>query len=164
GALPDLLARVRRRGRVRRGVLRRDRGGAHARAGGDERRCPRPGDGRGADALPRRPGPGSARDWRTRTCRVAEPAVRLAGWEPNRHACRRGGDHPGGPGRCWRDPPVRVGGTYISRRPSSAWPSVTSSAYSRSPPTGRPLASRVTRTPEGRSSAATYMAVAFPSR
>ena len=34
----------------------------------------------------------------------------------------------------------------ISRRPVSARPSVTSSAYSRSPPTGRPLASRVTRT------------------
>src|SRR5947209_18085987 len=35
---------------------------------------------------------------------------------------------------------------YISRRPVSARPSVTSSAYSRSPPTGRPLARRVTRT------------------
>jgi hypothetical protein len=34
---------------------------------------------------------------------------------------------------------------YISRRPASARPSVTSSAYSRSLPTGRPLASRVTR-------------------
>ena len=32
------------------------------------------------------------------------------------------------------------------RRPERARPSVTSSAYSRSPPTGRPLASRVTRT------------------
>ena len=42
---------------------------------------------------------------------------------------------------------------YMSRRPSRAWPSVTSSAYSRSPPTGRPLASRVTRTPTGLSSA-----------
>src|SRR4029079_1296206 len=31
---------------------------------------------------------------------------------------------------------------YISRRPASARPSVTSSAYSRSPPTGRPLARR----------------------
>ena len=35
---------------------------------------------------------------------------------------------------------------YISRRPESARPSVTSSAYSRSPPTGSPLARRVTRT------------------
>ncbi len=43
-------------------------------------------------------------------------------------------------------------GRYISRRPESARPSVTSSAYSRSPPTGRPLASRVTRTrPRSRS-------------
>ena len=33
----------------------------------------------------------------------------------------------------------------MARRPASARPSVTSSAYSRSPPTGRPLASRVTR-------------------
>ena len=39
-------------------------------------------------------------------------------------------------------------GHHISRRPSRAWASVTSSAYSRSPPTGRPLASRVTRTPD----------------
>ena len=34
--------------------------------------------------------------------------------------------------------------SYMGRRPDSARPSVTSSAYSRSPPTGRPLASRVT--------------------
>src|SRR5581483_11254055 len=54
--------------------------------------------------------------------------------------------------------------TYISLRPSSAWESVTSSAYSRSPPTGRPLASLVTLTPTGLRSAATYIAVAFPSR
>src|ERR671918_87310 len=53
---------------------------------------------------------------------------------------------------------------HISRRPSRAWPSVTSSAYSRSPPTGRPLASRVTRTPRGLSRPATYIAVALPSR
>src|SRR5207253_9303693 len=50
---------------------------------------------------------------------------------------------------------------YISRRPESARPSVTSSAYSRSPPTGRPLASRVTRTrPRDRKSR--YAAVASP--
>ena len=42
--------------------------------------------------------------------------------------------------------------------------SVTSSAYSRSPPTGSPLASLVTRIPSGFSSAATYIAVALPSR
>ena len=36
--------------------------------------------------------------------------------------------------------------SYIGRRPERALPRVTSSAYSRSPPTGRPLASRVTRT------------------
>ena len=41
---------------------------------------------------------------------------------------------------------------YISRRPVSARPRVTSSAYSRSPPTGSPLARRVTRTrPRSRS-------------
>src|SRR5438132_3780304 len=42
--------------------------------------------------------------------------------------------------------------SYISRRPDRARPRVTSSAYSRSPPTGRPLARRVTRTrPRSRS-------------
>ena len=46
---------------------------------------------------------------------------------------------------------ARLGGParaacYISRRPESARPSVTSSAYSRSPPTGSPLASLVTLT------------------
>ncbi len=41
---------------------------------------------------------------------------------------------------------------HISLRPDSARPSVTSSAYSRSLPTGSPLASRVTRTrPRSRS-------------
>src|SRR5262245_43551474 len=53
---------------------------------------------------------------------------------------------------------------HICRRPSSACESVTSSAYSRSPPTGRPLARRVTVTPTGLSIAATYIAVALPSR
>ena len=42
---------------------------------------------------------------------------------------------------------------YISRRPASARPSVTSSAYSRSLPTGRPLARRVTRARPRRRSA-----------
>ena len=36
-----------------------------------------------------------------------------------------------------------------SRRPENARPRVTSSAYSRSPPTGSPLASRLTRIPSG---------------
>ena len=40
---------------------------------------------------------------------------------------------------------------YSARRPASARPSVTSSAYSRSPPTGRPEASRVTATSGARS-------------
>ena len=39
-----------------------------------------------------------------------------------------------------------LAGRYISRRPDRARPSVISSAYSRSPPTGSPLARRVTRT------------------
>ena len=42
---------------------------------------------------------------------------------------------------------------HISRRPESARPRVTSSAYSRSPPTGSPLARRVTRTRSRRRSA-----------
>src|SRR5262249_50414532 len=50
---------------------------------------------------------------------------------------------------------------HISRRPASARPSVTSSAYSRSPPTGSPLARRVTRT-RSRSRPARYDAVASP--
>ena len=37
-----------------------------------------------------------------------------------------------------------TGGSRRARRPANARPSVTSSAYSRSPPTGRPEASRVT--------------------
>ena len=44
-------------------------------------------------------------------------------------------------------------GQAISRRPASARPRVTSSAYSRSPPTGSPLARRVTRTRPRRRSA-----------
>jgi hypothetical protein len=48
---------------------------------------------------------------------------------------------------------TRPSPAYNSRRPASARPSVTSSAYSRSPPTGSPLASRVTRT-ESRSRSA----------
>jgi hypothetical protein len=50
-----------------------------------------------------------------------------------------------------------------SRRPSRARPSVSSSAYSRSPPTGRPDAMRVTFTPSGLSRRARYIAVASPS-
>ena len=50
-----------------------------------------------------------------------------------------------------------------SRRPSRARPRVSSSAYSRSPPTGRPLARRVTRRPSGRSWRARYIAVTSPS-
>src|SRR5437660_441913 len=49
-------------------------------------------------------------------------------------------------------------------QPSRARPSVSSSAYSRSPPTGRPLAMRVTRRPRGFRRRARYMAVASPSR
>ena len=57
----------------------------------------------------------------------------------------------------YRNPPS----VDSSRRPARARPSVTSSAYSRSPPTGSPLARRVTRTlPRSRS--AMYAAVASP--
>ena len=44
--------------------------------------------------------------------------------------------------------------TSSRRRPSKARPRVTSSAYSRSPPTGSPLAGRVTRMPIGLTSRA----------
>src|SRR6478752_3308340 len=50
------------------------------------------------------------------------------------------------------------------RRPSKARPRVTSSAYSRSPPTGSPEARRVTVTPTSRSRRERYVAVASPSR
>src|SRR5262249_13873374 len=53
----------------------------------------------------------------------------------------------GGPGR---NP--RGAGAHISGRPSSARPTVMTSAYSMSPPTGIPCAMRVTRTPRGFSS------------
>src|SRR5205085_1253888 len=48
-------------------------------------------------------------------------------------------------------PAARLAGAHpsISRRPSRARPKVSSSAYSRSPPTGSPLAGRVTLTPSG---------------
>ncbi len=51
-----------------------------------------------------------------------------------------------------------------ARRPAKALPSVTSSAYSRSEPTGRPLARRVTASPGARtrSSSAMCSAVASP--
>ncbi len=51
----------------------------------------------------------------------------------------------------------------MRRRPPRARPKVTSSAYSRSPPTGSPLASRVTATPSGDSKRSRYIAVASPS-
>ena len=51
-----------------------------------------------------------------------------------------------------------------ARLPSNALPKVTSSAYSRSPPTGSPLARRVTRNPRGFSIRVRYVAVASPSR
>lgn len=52
---------------------------------------------------------------------------------------------------------------YNSLRPCSARISVTASAYSMSPPTGSPRASRVSFTPLGRSSLRMYIAVASPS-
>ena len=50
--------------------------------------------------------------------------------------------------------PNLISHTSSSRRPSKARPSVTSSAYSRSPPTGSPLAGLVTRSPSGLTSRA----------
>src|SRR5699024_1211435 len=52
---------------------------------------------------------------------------------------------------------------YRSLRPSSAFDNVTSSAYSRSPPTGKPCAIRVVLTPEGLTRRDIYIAVASPS-
>ena len=60
---------------------------------------------------------------------------------------------------------ITTSGSLTARLlPASALPSVTSSAYSRSEPTGRPLASRVTLTcgARARSSSAMYSAVASP--
>src|ERR1700737_3807993 len=53
--------------------------------------------------------------------------------------------------------------SYKSRRPSMAFSIVTSSAYSRSAPTGMPTPILVTRTPSGFNSLERYMAVASPS-
>src|SRR3954454_9696131 len=59
--------------------------------------------------------------------------------------------------------PVREAVPYSSRRLERASAMVTPSAYSRSPPTGRPRAMRVTRTPSGPMSLDRYAAVASPS-
>ena len=53
---------------------------------------------------------------------------------------------------------------YNSVLPSSARSKVTSSIYSRSPPTGTPLAILLTRIPAGLISLLMYMAVVSPSR
>src|SRR2546423_4936469 len=50
---------------------------------------------------------------------------------------------------CDKGVTCNIGTRHTARRPSNARPSVISSAYSRSPPTGRPLASRVTAMPMG---------------
>src|SRR5688572_1444762 len=73
---------------------------------------------------------------------------------PAGHAFR---SRPGCGGRQGRD-------QLTTRRPSKARPRVTSSAYSRSPPTGRPDASRVTRISRVVSRRLRYVAVASPSR
>src|ERR1051326_4275218 len=52
---------------------------------------------------------------------------------------------------------------YNSRRPSRAFAIVTWSAYSKSPPTGRPSARRVTRIPNGLIRRDKYSAVVSPS-
>src|SRR5262245_20900047 len=52
---------------------------------------------------------------------------------------------------------------YNSRRPSNALAIVTSSAYSKSPPTGNPNARRVTRIPSGLIKRDKYRAVVSPS-
>lgn len=69
------------------------------------------------------------------------------GHTPDHHGTKHGAFR----GRCQA---MRTGGRarlshHSSRRDSMARPSVTSSAYSSSPPTGRPLAKRVTRMPSG---------------
>ena len=74
-------------------------------------------------------------------------------------------------------PPPKVAGEFTTRQsprafsqvpeifllPSRARPKVSSSAYSKSPPTGRPLAIRVTCIPSGSIIFAKYIAVASPS-
>src|SRR4051794_9296045 len=56
-----------------------------------------------------------------------------------------------------------VAEAHISRRPASERPSVTSSVYSMSPPTGMPKARRVTRNPPPLSSLSGERGVASPS-
>ena len=53
--------------------------------------------------------------------------------------------------------------SYISLLPSNAFDNVTSSVYSKSPPTGIPCAILVTFTPNGFTSLDIYIAVASPS-
>ena len=81
------------------------------------------------------PGNGARPGWRAEP---HPPAQSLQRWRSAPANCtgRPGGRRPGDQ-------------TSSGRRPSSARPSVSSSAYSRSPPTGSPLASRETTTPAG---------------
>src|SRR5207245_6952923 len=76
-------------------------------------------------------------------------------------AARRGVGGDGGNRFVLRGRHPESVGQAISRRPVSARPRVTSSAYSRSPPTGSPLARRVTRT-RPRSRSARYAPVPSP--
>ena len=94
------------------------------------------GTGRGAQPPPRLPVP-----------RPLGRRLHQLDQEPAAEADHPGPDHNrqgNGLGRIYR----------ISLRPSRALDSVTSSAYSRSPPTGSPRAIRVTRRPSGRRSLA----------
>ena len=80
--------------------------------------------------------------------RVRELLHRLDGEPGGHHHQPRPEEH------ALNDLGVHASGYPISFRPSRALLSVTSSAYSRSPPTGRPRAMRVMRSPSGFSSLA----------
>jgi hypothetical protein len=83
------------------------------------------------------------------TPKIGRPQPRMRPWPERRmrrsadasHATRLGDAHVR-PRRVAHAPPGAT--PYIARRPANALPRVTSSAYSRSDPTGKPLARRVT--------------------
>ena len=64
----------------------------------------------------------------------------------------------------WDTEITRIVGVYNSVLPSNARSSVTSSMYSKSPPTGTPLAIRLTLIPVGLINLLMYIAVVSPSR
>lgn len=110
-------------------------------------------------ALPGAPAAGSSPCRLLTTCRYWRASCSSVGWPPSGTADCTGGLPEAAELRgvmvvLLRRPRGRMrngrrGGRYRGRRASRARPRVTSSANSKSPPTGRPLASRVTVMPSG---------------